>query len=134
MQTPLINEIKRHNYNIIVSFIEHNEPFRLIMHNNNDWDNELPKGVMKAFPAQLPIDFSQEVIEHTYIEYGSIFMKMMFGDEEFNKQLFPDDILAVLDMDTNVPYAINRFNEFQPAPKEITESYMLNRRDRKSVV
>ena len=53
-----------------------------------------------------------EALEQVQYDEGSEFpvFKIMFGEDEFNKEIYPEDVIAIINIQDNQPLIINSFN------------------------
>ena len=110
MYTEETKEILRENaLKVLNQLIFDKEEFKLLLHQRNDWDFELPEEMLKQFPDTLPLDIAGEVFDHIEYEDDVPILKMMFADQEYNKEIQPEDILAIVNIKTGQPIIINDF-------------------------
>jgi len=106
-----IREVMRDNaINLVEALLSDNQPFRLVLWNNNNWNAPLPDNIMESFPIQLVIDIKQMALEESFVndKTGDVIITTMFEGIEYQKVLDYDEILAVLDLDGQ-PYILNNF-------------------------
>jgi len=97
---------------LLHTLIAENQPFRIVIHQNNDWDNPLPDEVLTKHKDNLTLDMTLEALEQVQYDEGSEFpvFKIMFGDMEYNKEIYPEDVIAIINIADNQPLIINSFN------------------------
>lgn len=103
---------------LLNALIADEQPFRLVIHQNDDWDYPLPEAVVLENPNHLIMNITAEVFEHIFYEDSESkepTLKMMFptpdGDAaEFHKTIRPEDIVAIVNLADNQPLMLNNFN------------------------
>jgi hypothetical protein len=116
-----IKETMRDNArNLAEIMILEDQPFRLILWNNDNWDKPLPENIMKSFEHQIVLDIKEMTLEESFIDEatGEIVLVSSFGGEEYSKVLEYDEIIAILDLQGQ-PYMINNFP--QDGPEELPD-------------
>ena len=116
-----IRELMRENaIDLVEIMIQEQYPFRLVMWNNNNWNQALPEKIMKSFPVQIVLDIKQMALEESFVDEntGEVVITTMFEGKEYQKVLEGSEIIAVLDL-TGQPYILNNFKQ-----EEIQEEYL----------
>jgi len=106
-----LKDLMRENaYDLVSMFILEQIPFRIVMWNMDDWDNELPEYIMESSPIQIILDIKDNTLEESYLDEdtGEVFINTYFEDIPYSKLLNLDDIVAITDLDGH-PYLINSF-------------------------
>ena len=108
-----IKEQMRENaYSLIEVLIQQNQPFRIVMWNNNDWDMDLPESIMESFKTQLVLDIKDMALEGSYIDdaTGEVILCTVFDSTNYSKVLKYDEIIGIFDL-KGQPYQLNSFNQ-----------------------
>jgi len=86
------------------------EPFRLVIWNNNNWNAPLPDVIQESFPVQLVLDIKEQSLQESYIDpaTGEIIICTVFEGEEYLKVLKLGEIIAILGLEGQ-PYILNDF-------------------------
>jgi len=120
------------SYILLTNMIIEQEPFRLVIWNNNNWSEKLPEDVMKQYPKQLVIDIKDQTLEDTFIdEDGSVVLSCSFSpDVIYTKTIFETDIIGIIDLNGQ-PMHLNNFKpdaeiEEVTASKELLLKELLN--------
>ena len=94
------------------------ESFRIVLWNNNNWNEPLPKRILEAFPTQLVLDIKEQALDDSYIDpaTGEVIICTIFDGVEYLKVLKHGELIAVLSIEGN-PYILNDF----PQDKEIVK-------------
>jgi len=111
--TQIIREKQLENTLILLqTLIAENQPFRVVIHQNDDWDFPLPKEILEKHKDSLTLDITLEAIEQIQYYEDSQYpvLKIMFGDNEYNKEIYPEDIIAIINIEDNQPLIVNSFN------------------------
>jgi 23S rRNA pseudoU1915 N3-methylase RlmH len=124
MNNKEVREMMRTNaHNLVKVLLNKEQEFRLVIWNNDDWDEPLPENIMSRFPLQLVLDFKGETLEYSFVEDNrDIILVAAFTEgERFEKQLLPEDIVAILDLDGQ-PMQVNNFSPEEVKPDKVRES------------
>ncbi len=116
-----VKEVMRDNaHNLLEIMIEERVPFRIVIWNNNNWDNPLPENVMDAFPMQLVLDIKEMALDESYIDAstGEIILVTMFEGKEYEKVVDYEEIVAILDL-SGQPYILNNFEQDNIKPDKV---------------
>jgi len=124
MTNEVIKEILRLNgFRLVYAFVEEQEPFRLVILNNNNWDKPLPDYILENHPDFLSLDIKENELVNSYTEDGEIYISVYFGEELYNKKLYKEEIYVISNFDDH-PYHINEVQDFlfnEENLKEIVE-------------
>jgi len=110
----MTNEVKNVLRESAMSLVEimllENEPFRIVLWNNDNWNAPLPKRILESFPTQLVLDIKDQALDDSYIDpaTGEIIICTVFDGAEYIKVLEYGEIIAVLSLDGQ-PYILNDF-------------------------
>jgi len=115
------NELRKNSLEVVKKFLEESQEFRLVMWNNDDWDSDLPQDIMRDYPKQILLDITEEVQDNCYVNEDRVLLYLMFGDIEYSKELFPEDIVAILDLEGQ-PYIVNNFDYEKARNTSISDS------------
>jgi hypothetical protein len=124
MQNREVREIMRVNaYDLVEVLIKEEQEFRIVIWNNDDWNNALPESIMVKFPLQLVLDIKGDTLEQSYVDEDDdiILVAAFTEDERFSKQLLPEDIVAILDLEGQ-PMQVNNFAPEEPKPDVVREN------------
>jgi hypothetical protein len=122
-----IKETMRENArNLVEIMILEEQPFRLILWNNDNWDKPLPDSVMESFEHQIVLDIKDMTLKESYVDdaTGNIVLIGSFEGEILTKILEYDEIIAILDL-KGQPYMINNF-EPEDIDEELEIEYIRN--------
>jgi hypothetical protein len=86
------------------------ESFRIVLWNNDNWNEPLPQRILEAFPTQLVLDIKEQALEDSYIDpaTGEIIICTTFDGNEYLKVLDYGELIAVLSLEGQ-PYILNDF-------------------------
>jgi hypothetical protein len=101
--------ISENLYNIVADFINAQEDFTFIVHNNNNWNVELPERLKKENQFVLNVD--KQTLEDSYVEDGKIIINTKFDDVEYSKEFDFCDIGGIMGPDRKTPIFIKPFQE-----------------------
>ncbi len=111
------------NYELVKAMITDKREFRLVLWNNNNWDTPLPDEIMEKYPNEITLDFKETAFDNSFVdEEGKIVLSTMFADTEYLKVLSHDEILAVIDIETNRAMSLNIFLPRNISIKETDET------------
>lgn len=119
--TNEIKEVLRESaLNLVEILLLEEEPFRLVLWNNDNWSEPLPKRILESFPSQLVLDIKEQALDDSYIDpaTGEVVICTLFDGNEYLKILEHGEIIAVLGIDGQ-PLILNDF------PQEIDEELLL---------
>ena len=96
-------------YELLVTFIEEQVPFKIILWNRDDWDMPLPEQTMKNYPLQLVLEISGETLSSAEIVDDMVQIRASFeGNMEWTKIIGYHDTVGIISLEGN-PYQINNF-------------------------
>jgi len=98
------------------------QEFRIVIWNNDNWNNPLPQRIMEAFPTQLVLDIKEQSLEDSYVDEntGEIVICTVFDGVEYMKILEIGELIAVLSLDGQ-PYILNDFPQEDNVIHEIVK-------------
>lgn len=122
-----IKEQMRENARSLVEImVLEEQPFRIVLWNNDNWNMPLPDTIMESFPSQLVLDIKEMALQESYIDEntGEIVLVTMFSNREYSKILNYDEIVGILDL-SGQPYILNTFKQ-EEKESELQLSEMMN--------
>ena len=107
-------QMRRNIITLVRALLIEKQEFRLVLWNNNDWNEALPESIMNRFPLQLVLDIKGDTLESSYIDEDDVVLVAAFEEgSRFDKVLDMSEVVAVLDLDGQ-PLQVNNF-----VPEEI---------------
>jgi len=108
-----VRELMRDNaLDLVEMMILEQQPFRIVIWNNDNWNQSLPDTIMESFPVQIVLDIKQMALEESFVDEntGEVIIVTMFEGSEYHKILEGSEIIAVLDLEGQ-PYVLNNFKQ-----------------------
>lgn len=96
-------------YNTVLEFVQAQEDCTIIIHNNNNWNEELPERLMKE--PQYILNINEQTMEDSYVEDGKIIINTVFDEVEYSKIFEPADIGGLIGADGKTPIMVKPFIE-----------------------
>jgi len=109
--SSIVTEVMREAaLNIVEIMILEEQEFRIVIWNNDNWNEPLPERIMEAFPTQLVLDIKEQSLIDSYIDEktGEIVLCTVFDGIDYAKVLELGEIIAVLSLDGQ-PLILNDF-------------------------
>jgi len=120
-----VRELMRENaLDLVEIMIQEQQPFRIVIWNNDNWNQPLPDIIMESFPVQIVLDIKQMALEESFVDEntGEVIITTMFEGIEYQKVLEGGEIIAILDL-AGQPYVLNNFKQ-EETEEEIKDDFL----------